>query len=79
MNALVTNGLSGADVIPDTNVHAGLSAFALHALGGDVVFDTVVGNWGNGLNGLTLSNGDTIFGIFTSVKLTSGICAAYRR
>lgn len=85
-NVSITNGKDGGIVIPDGNTNTitfDPPATILKALGGDVVFDTVAGNLrqpdgsDGGLNGQTLSNGDSLPGRFTSIKLTSGTLVCY--
>ena len=50
---------------------------AFHALGGDVVFSASTAGASSSLATRTLSNGDTIYGPFGSVTLTSGVLLAY--
>lgn len=71
----INNGLDGGITLSDNSEHTGTFTI-LKALGGDVVFTTVIGNI-SGLDGKTLSNGDFIVGYFTSITLASGSLIAY--
>jgi len=69
-------GQLGGIVIADTEVHTGDWGI-LHALTA-VVFTAVTSSTLSGsLAGVTLYGGDTIFGRFSSIQLTSGTLIAY--
>lgn len=68
------SGAAGSETFDDTNPHTG-SWFCLHALD-DAVIAAVTGNATN-LAGKTISKGDSIFGRFTAITLTSGILTCY--
>ena len=67
----------GAEFIADTDTHAGRWC-AIHFTSNSQV-DAVSSNWVNGgLNGHQFDKGTVLYGVFTSIKLQSGHCAAYR-
>lgn len=79
MNTFVTNGQAGRDVIDDTSTHGGLLTTCVKAIGGDVEFDTCVGDFPAGVfDGVTLSDGDFLPGVFTSIKLASGTLVLFK-
>jgi hypothetical protein len=69
----------GAEYIDDTAAHAGKFG-AITALAATVVSgDTVALDYsGNSIASMPIPAGTTIYGIFTSVKLTSGKVVAYK-
>jgi hypothetical protein len=69
----------GAEYIDDTAAHAGKFG-AITALAAAVVSgDTVASDYtGNSIASMPIPAGTTIYGIFTSVKLTSGKVVAYK-
>lgn len=67
----------GAEFITDTATHTGRWC-AIHFTSNSQV-DVVSSNWVNGsLSGHQFDAGTVLYGVFTSVKLQSGHCAAYR-
>lgn len=69
-------GDKGYDLITDTNAHTG-PWFALHAINGDAVIAS--GTEANGSTvAQTIDQGDTIYGHFKTLTLTSGNLVAYR-
>lgn len=78
----IANGLRGCTVIQSADGAVLGQWSVLKPLGGDVVIAASVGNvllaaGGDGLAGMTISNGDSVFGYFTSVTVTSGVLLAY--
>lgn len=79
---IVANGLNGGKVIQSGDNAVTGQWSVLKPLGGDVVIAASVGNillaaGGDGLAGQTISNGDAVFGAFTSITVTSGVLIAY--
>lgn len=77
--AATPNGSSGGVIIADTSLHAGPFSI-LKAQGGDAVIatGTLPSGWTGSLNGLTISNGDTlIISGMSAITLTSGTVIAY--
>ena len=67
----------GAEFITDTATHTGRWC-AIHFTSNSQV-DAVLSNWVNGgLSGHQFDAGTILYGVFTSIKLQSGHCAAYR-
>lgn len=67
----------GAEFITDTATHTGRWC-AIHFTSNSQV-DVVSSNWVNGsLSGHQFDAGTVLYGVFTSIKLQSGHCAAYR-
>jgi len=67
----------GAEFIADTDTHTGRWC-AIHFTSNSQV-DVVSSNWVNGgLSGHQFDAGTILYGVFTSIKLQSGHCAAYR-
>jgi hypothetical protein len=72
-------GQHGADYITDTNAHK-QNWVAIKADGAaNAVFTTLTTSSGDNLDGVTLIAGDTIYGPFTNITLTSGGVIAYRK
>ena len=73
-------GAGDGDVISDTSNHKG-PYFILKAQGGDAVIASgaLPPGWSGNLNGLTISNGDSIViaGMY-NITLTSGTVLAYK-
>lgn len=72
-------GLGGVDHVADTAQHEG-HWWCLHAIGGDVVFTSVTysDDSTGSLAGVTLAEGDRIYGQIVAFKLASGRVEAYR-
>lgn len=73
-------GLSGSDLITTGHSATG-DWWCLHALGGDVTFNNVTFRPGTSTGsfvGLTLSNGDRLYGNITGVNVASGNLVCYR-
>lgn len=68
----------GFEYISDTAAHTG-RFYKLYALADAVIASAVVQNaTGNTFTSVPLAAGDEIYGVFTSVTLTSGKIVAYR-
>lgn len=68
----------GFEYISDTSAHTGRFG-KLYALADAVIASAVVQNaTGNAFTSVPLAAGDEIYGVFTSVTLTSGKIVAYR-
>jgi hypothetical protein len=79
-NEPATFGAGGGDVISDTSNHKG-PYHILKAQGGDAVIATgsLPVAWSGNLNGLTVSNGDSIvLAGMHDITLTSGTLLAYK-
>jgi len=79
-NEPATFGAGGGDVIGDTSNHKG-PYHILKAQGGDAVIATgaLPSGWTGNLNGLTISNGDSIvLAGMHDITLTSGTLLAYK-
>jgi len=73
-------GLGGNDITTGPATATG-DWWVLHAIGGDVVFNSVTfkpGTSTGSLAGKTLSNGDRLYGNITGFDLASGTIVAYR-
>ena len=67
----------GAEFIADTATHTGRWCAIQFTSNSQV--DVVSSNWVNGgLSGHQFDAGTILYGVFTSIKLQSGHCAAYR-
>jgi hypothetical protein len=78
-NEPATFGSGGGNVISDTNNHQG-PYHILKAQGGDVIAaGSLPESWTGNLNGLTISNGDSIvLAGMHDITLTSGTLLAYK-
>jgi hypothetical protein len=79
-NEPATFGSGGGNVISDTNNHQG-PYHILKAQGGDAVIaaGSLPESWTGNLNGLTISNGDSIvLAGMHDITLTSGTLLAYK-
>ncbi len=76
------HGLYGVEVVTDTSTHT-VNASAIMFYESTVISslgtDTVKGYEGNTLDGETIAAGITIYGNFTSLKLTSGAALMYKK
>jgi len=71
-------GQAGFDYISDTATHTG-EWYAIKVVdGAAAVFAVLNTALGDGAAGLTIQEGDIVYGPFTSIKLTSGKVLAYR-
>jgi len=70
-------GQVGFEHITDTSAHATYLVYALKAVNGNAVVATAVSALGDNLSGVTILEGDIIYGNFSSVTLTSGEVLAY--
>ena len=78
--ANVGNGEFGAYFISDTDTHTAAGNWSAITFIENTVFatNTATSNWsGNTFTGETFPEGLTIFGDFSTLKLTSGACIAY--
>jgi hypothetical protein len=67
----------GAEFIDDTDTHTGRWCAIQFTSNAQV--DSISSNWVNGgLSGHQFDKGTIVYGVFTSIKLSSGHCAAYR-
>ena len=67
----------GGELITDTAAHTG--RFKSIFFKEDTEVNTASHNYtGNSIDGETFKAGQTIFGTFTSITLTSGACIAYK-
>lgn len=79
-NEPATFGAGGGEVIADTSNHVG-PYHILKAQGGDAVIasGSLPGGWTGALDGLTISNGDSIvIAGMHDITLTSGTLLAYK-
>ena len=80
MNTFVRNqpGPNGSVYITDTDAHAG-SWMAVQAVAAAVIDPFVADDVSGTLTTVPIPAGVTIYGLFTSIKLTSGKVIAYRK
>jgi len=75
-------GVYGAEVVTDTATHtvnASAIFFKESTVIDTITTDTTKGYDGNTLDGETFAAGQTIYGHFTSLKLTSGAAIMYKK
>jgi len=71
-------GQFGIDKIADTNVHNGRWDYIKANGAANAVFNVLSTATGDNFDGMTLLAGDTVYGPFTSIDLTSGTVYAYK-
>lgn len=71
----VINGMNGSRRVADTTTATG--TFNAIYCNADTVFHTLTGTYAGTVTGITHSAGKWIYGIFTTVKLTSGDVDVY--
>ena len=67
-------GQFGVDVFADTATHTG--EWGKIVAGGATVINALTSNWNT--NPINLADGQPIYGVFTSIDLTSGAVHCYR-
>lgn len=71
----VINGMNGSRRVADTTTTTG--TFNAIYCNADTVFNTLTGTYAGTVTGITHPAGKWIYGIFTTVKLTSGDVDVY--
>jgi len=66
----IINGYNGSARVADTTVRNG--TFGAIYINADTVFHTLTGSYSGTVTGITHAAGKWIYGVFQSVKLTSG-------
>ena len=66
----IINGYNGSARVADTTTQTG--TFGAIYCNADTVFDTLTGSYSGTVTGITHASGKWIYGVFQSVKLTSG-------